>query len=191
MSDMLWALSSRDLLSYVLFEAREMLDRSPEQVGAAVGVSGRTIRRWENPDHTAQPRQTTLSAVASFYGLDAQFISELAAWEGSAEATLRWLRERAGQSGDEFAGRSDEAQQLAMQLARGTSRRVVVGGFGSGKTQAYLQQVASLAGDEDEAELSGLVEAFLRLDRRRRRLAMMLVQELQAAREAERAQPVG
>src|SRR5690348_15241828 len=59
--------TARGLFSLVLTEARLTLDRSPEQVEAAVGVSGRTIRRLEDPASDMSPRGTTLAAVANFY----------------------------------------------------------------------------------------------------------------------------
>jgi hypothetical protein len=190
--------SPRALLSYVLCEARNLLDRSPEQVGAAIGMSGRTIRRLEDPEYIAQPRRTTLTTVAAFYGLDAQFVAELADWEDGEDALLAWMREQAGFRGQEFSGRSDEARQLAMLLARGPGRgngEVPALGFGSGKTHAWAAVVHRLKGlelrsghDEETDELVGLLGAFLSLDRRRRRLALALMEELRAAREAERSE---
>lgn len=192
--------TARSLLSYVLYEAREMLARSPEQVGAAVGVSGRTIRRLEDPNNGAQPRHTTLGAVATFYGLDPQFIAELADGEEGEEATLRWLREQAGARAEEFADRPDEARQLALLLSRGAPRgsgasdpaeTAVMAGFGSGKSHMLAlvtsRMQTSLSGSGDDfAEVGELVEAFLGLDRRRRRLALALLGDLRAARDAER-----
>src|SRR4051812_18215818 len=73
--------SGRALLGAVLRNARETLgDRSPEQVARVAGVSGRTIRRLEEGDFEHRPRVVTLDALASFYGLRAGFLRELAAW---------------------------------------------------------------------------------------------------------------
>lgn len=195
--------TARDLLSYVLGEARETLDRSPEQVGAAVGMAGRTIRRLEDAQYHAQPRQTTLTTLASFYGLDAQFITELANWEGSEESLLRWMRGQVGSRAQEVEGGSDEARQLALLLSRGAGRgnganeasEVAVSG-NLGVAKSHLWSLVShrsgggalLAGlDEDADDLGDLVDSFVRLDRRRRRLVLSLVDELRRAREAERS----
>jgi len=196
--------TARELLSYVLTEARDVLDRSPEEVGATVGVSGRTIRRLEDPGHDAQPRKTTLSTLASFYGLDAQFIFELAEWEGGEDALLDWLREQLGPDpGVEFLDLPDEARRLALVRSRGTGRagapenKVFVSHKGPGSSNAALSQLLhyrdsalllSIARESELEELAELMDGFLQLDRRRRRLALSLVEELRAAREAERAE---
>src|ERR1700693_3428895 len=56
----------RAVLGEVLRRAREGLSRSPEQVGALVGISGRTVRRLEVGEADS-PRRVTLDALAGFY----------------------------------------------------------------------------------------------------------------------------
>ena len=166
--------TARSLLAFVFAEARETLERSPEQVGSSLGMSGRTIRRLESADDEQRPRRATLQTLASFYGLDARFVTELGDWEalGGAELSER-LCELVGEERepeDELALRT-----LALRLARGAGARAAASGV--------MQLAPGMPGAED---VPTLVEAFSRLDRRRQRLALTLLDELVAAREHER-----
>ena len=109
------------VLGEVLRRAREALNRSPEQVGALVGISGRTVRRLEAGD-AERPRRVTLEALAGFYGLNPDVIVELAE-VGPEEELLPRLRRRV----EEAIGPGvvaaledveDEEVELAMRLAR-------------------------------------------------------------------------
>lgn len=159
-------ITARSLLAYVFAQAREMLDRSPEQVGGALGMSGRTVRRLESADDKQRPRRSTLQTLASYYGLDVGFVSALAEWEGL--------------QGAELAARLDELSEIevppdgaamravALRLARGGSARGMAAGG---------QLPLGLANSEDWA---AMVEVFLSLNTRRRRLLVSLGQELSA-----------
>src|SRR4051812_25488560 len=72
--------TAKDLLGHVLREARETIDRSPEQVAQVAGTSGRTIRRLEEGQYDSRPRAVTLDALSTFYGLRSGFVRELADW---------------------------------------------------------------------------------------------------------------
>src|SRR4051794_37568430 len=124
-------MTARQLLGAVLREARETVDRSPEQVGSAAGVSGRTIRRLEEPEpDTTRPRRVTLEALASFYGLRTSFVRQLAEWgDAAGEPLAELLRDAAAAAlGAEVVegyatGDDDELTTLAMRMARHSTPR--------------------------------------------------------------------
>ncbi len=162
---------ARELLRFVLASARQTLDRSPEQVGAVVGVSGRTVRRLEDREERARPRRSTLQTLAAFYGLDAGFVVRLAQWDELAGDEL--AAELAELSGGELDGAQDgELRSLALRLARG----------GPGAAGQLTGLAAGVPGGQD---VPGLVNAFIGLDRRRQLLAMALLEELAGAQAAE------
>lgn len=192
-------MSARELLAHVLAEARETLNLSPEQVGKAVRVSGRTVRRLEDAEHEARPRTSTLGLICSFYGLDTSFITELAEWERGDGALESWLVSRAGGCAGEFDRSEEGVRQLALMLARGGGVReghepeLALSGamlsYSGGKTHAFALAGARqlrLALGDDASEYEELLESFARLDRRRRRLLLSLASEMLRAREAER-----
>lgn len=159
-------ITARSLLAYVFAQAREMLDRSPEQVGGALGISGRTVRRLESADDEQRPRRSTLQTLAGYYGLDIGFVSSLAEWQGLQGADLA---ERLGELSDDEVSLDGVAMRAAaLRLARGGSTRgMAVGG----------QLPPGLANSED---WTAMVEAFLSLNARQRRLLISLAQELSA-----------
>src|SRR5262245_47002803 len=71
--------SSIAVLGQVLAEARRLLGRSPEQVGEATGLAGRTIRRLES-GLVLRPHRTTLEALADIYALDPHVLRQLVSW---------------------------------------------------------------------------------------------------------------
>lgn len=155
-------------LGQVLAEARALLGRSPEQVGAGTGLSGRTIRRLEAGLIT-RPHTTTLEALADFYALDADVLHQLVAWAAlDAERLLASLRKLDPSAADDL-----DAVQLAMRVAR----RGFEGGPRSDDTHPA------------DPEVAAMVEDFIALDRRRRAHVRMLLRDLRAAAERERATP--
>lgn len=173
-----------------------MLDRSPEQVASAVGLSARTVRRLEDPDEPRRPRSATLKPLADFYGLDLPFVEELVSWDDLHGSALRTtLRERTSELMDdaeaaELADAPDELQLLALRAARGRGPRPTAGALDMelaepGLVYALERAVRVLAPDEHDA-LVMLVEGFGQLDRRRRRVLTELVADLQAGRDRER-----
>jgi transcriptional regulator with XRE-family HTH domain len=152
----------------VLAEARALLGRSPEQVGAATGLSGRTIRRLER-GLIRRPHTTTLETLADFYALDARVLHRLLGWaELDGDALLRELRRL-----DETAPTEFSAVQLAMRAAR----RGVDDGRGGDQ------------GHHPDHEIAAIVEDFLALDRRRRTHLRFLLHDLRSAAERERGAP--
>jgi len=183
--------TSQELLGWVLREARETVNRSPEQAGEAAGVSGRTVRRLEAPDaDAARPRLTTLDALASFYGLRRSFLRELGSWDLAGAALIERLREvgethLGAATVAALAGERNELELLAMRLARGT------GLSDSGSAPAWTKLFVSLEGGRQSVEaeaMSELLGTYLALDRRRRGLLCDLARELKVAAERERAE---
>jgi len=110
-----------NVLGDVMRRAREALNRSPEQVGALVGISGRTVRRLE-VGAAERPRRVTLEALAGFYGLNPDVVVQLAEPQSETE-----LLERLRGQVEEVLGAGvaaalndveNEAAELAMRLAR-------------------------------------------------------------------------
>lgn len=186
-------MTARTLLASVLREARYMLDRSPEQIALAVGLSARTVRRLEDPSEPRRPRSMTLRPLANFYGLDHPFLEQLVLWgdmEGSALRTA--LRERTfellteAEAGD-LEDAPDELRLLALRAARGAGsggRATPIEGLTQGLLQTMQGVVRTLAADEHDA-LAELVDRFGQLDRRRRRMLVALAADLQAGRDRE------
>lgn len=188
-------MTARALLAWVLAEARYTLDRSPEQIASAVGISGRTIRRLEDPHEARRPRASTLRPLASFYGLDPRFIEELNEWGDLAGADLgAAVRERTAEmfedgDAEEVAAAPDELRMLALRAARGrrsgrtTSTRAEAL-FGLQVAELLETLARSLAADERGGFIE-LLDGFNTLDRRRRRLLVAVLHELGAARQFE------
>ena len=166
------AAPSLRVLAAVLREARELLGRSPEQVAAVLGVSGRTIRRLEAG--LSRPRYLTLETLASYYAIDAALLHQLVDWaalsDSELEAALRVLAgTEAGLILPDDAGES--AEEIAIRLSRRGGGRLAAAQRGGG-----------------DPETLGLIEDFLALDRRRRTMARALVRELRLAHEREVSQ---
>jgi transcriptional regulator with XRE-family HTH domain len=171
------------LLGEVLARAREMVGRSPEQVGDQTGVNGRTIRRLEDGG-SRRPRRTTLQALAGFYGLDAEFLTLLAEWsaEGAEGEWLEGLvlgvaRREIGEPAIAELDDGEEGNLLFAVTMRLSRRR------GSLSGGSYHGGV-SLPSPEEE-EVAGIVELIAGLDRRRRRMVIDLLMELRRGQAAE------
>jgi hypothetical protein len=157
-------MSSLVALGQVLAEARAVLGRSPEQIGSATGLAGRTIRRLED-GLIRRPHTTTLEALAAFYALDAEVLHQLVAWSDLDEVGLL----SALQKHDPDAPTDLDATQFAMRAARR--------GFkGSQRGDAA----------PTDPELAAITEDYLALDRRRRTHVRFLLRDLRAAAETER-----
>jgi transcriptional regulator with XRE-family HTH domain len=183
----------RAVLGEVLRRAREGLNRSPEQVGALVGISGRTVRRLELAE-ADRPRRVTLDALAGFYGLNPDVMAEIAEFEPNAHAELLvHLRHRVAEVlgpsvTQALDGVDEETVELAMRLAR-------LGGARShdltperGRTQSvisYLRGGATSSPREHTEVVDAFVD-FLALDRNRRSLAQQLLRDLRRSQESER-----
>ena len=153
------------VLGRVLAEARALIGRSPEQVGEATHLSGRTIRRLER-GQIARPHRSTLAALAHFYALDATLLQQLVAWvQFDPASLLEALRHL-----DEGAPAEMGAVELAMRAAR---RGVDAGSRGPG-------------GLHPDPEVASIIENFLALDRRRRTHVRLLLTDLRHAAELER-----
>lgn len=183
-------ISGRALLGAVLRNARETLDRSPEQVARVAGVSGRTIRRLEEGDFQHRPRVVTLDALASFYGLRAGFLRELAAWTVLADhEVVERLHEAAREALGEEA--SDQPpDQVAMRLARAGRSNTGETAWGRTLDLLVVDEAQGVTAVEFKAagrdvEVVALMRTFLTLDRRRQRLLMDLATELEGASRRE------
>ncbi len=181
------------LLGRILARARETLNRSPEQVGAVVGVSGRTIRRLEEGEG-GRPRRVTLDSLAGFYGLNAEFLVNLTNWyeltsDEARQPLLDWSRDAVGEALVEQL--DDDLEELAMRAARaGNAQNQVSLPFGIGRSHlaAYLQHGAASA-ERDEALT--LLADYIALDLTRRRLVRGVVSDLRRAQRAEREEATG
>jgi transcriptional regulator with XRE-family HTH domain len=160
------------LLGRVLGQARADLGRSPEQVGAMIPISGRTIRRLEAG--AGPPRPVTLEILAEHYGLNAPFLRRLAAQRERSQDLLEAdLRAEAATIAGGLAPLDEPGGMLvlAMRLAR------------QGQTQE--QMAARHHAREDE--VAAVVHDFVRLDRPRRELVRAVIRDLVAARRQEQA----
>ncbi len=182
----------RDVLGEVLRRARDSLNRSPEQVGALVGISGRTVRRLEAGD-ADRPRRVTLDALSGFYGLNPDVIAELAEFEPDATEELhRHLRARVAEVIGEgvaqaLEGVEHEPVELAMRLARLGGSRAASMTPERGRAQSvisYLRGAASISPREHAEAVDAFVD-FLALDRSRRALARQLLRDMHQAQDVE------
>ena len=180
------------MLGEVLRRARDGLNRSPEQVGSLVGISGRTVRRIEVGD-ADRPRRVTLDALSGFYGLNPDVVAELADFEPDAsEPLLLHLRQRVAELlGDGVAqaleGVEEEPVELAMRLARLGGPRADDMTPERGRTQlviSYLRGAATSSPREHTEVVDTFVD-FLALDRSRRALARQLLRDLRQAQDSE------
>jgi transcriptional regulator with XRE-family HTH domain len=157
-------LIGRALLATVLREGRILRGESPEQVGAAVGISGRTVRRLERNELRSSPRELTLDALASYYAFDASVLKWLASTPQVGDALSLAVADRADALGLSGAGRAEE---VALRLARALPAR------GPSSPPEHPEEVE-------------ILREFRRLDPRRRELARALLLELCLARSEER-----
>ena len=188
----------RAVLGEVLRRARESLNRSPEQVGALVGISGRTVRRLEVGD-ADRPRRVTLDALSGFYGLNPDVVAELAEFEPDAADELHeYLRARVTELlGDGVAqalsGVEHESVELAMRLARLGGPRADEMTPERGRAQFVISYLRGAAATSTR-ELSEAVDVFadfLTLDRSRRALARQLLRDMRQAQDTEQRRDDG
>jgi transcriptional regulator with XRE-family HTH domain len=186
-------MTARALLAWILGEARYTLDRSPEQVASSVGLSARTVRRLEDPDEARRPRAATLRPLATFYGLDPRFIEQLNEWgdlEGAdlgaavREQTAEMLEET---DAEEVAGAPDELRMLALRAARrggpGRATNTRIDELFGPEAVQPLERLARSLGADEQHDFIQLLDGFSALDRRRRRLLVALLQDLETARK--------
>lgn len=186
--------TAQAVLGEVLRRARESLNRSPEQVGPLVGISGRTVRRLEAGE-ADRPRRVTLEALAGFYGLNPDVIVALAEADGEdSQARLEYLR---GAVSDALGpgvvaaleGVDDEEVELAMRLARLTGIRADEMSPDRARAQSVISFLRNAAerSPKDHAEAVEAFVDFLSLDAGRRGLARQLLRDLRVAQDAQGA----
>lgn len=201
-------MTATHVLAEVLARARGTLGRSPEQVGEQVGVSGRTIRRLEE-GASRRPRRTTLQALASYYGLNPEFMTALGAWSAHQLTDLQLhdrILERAsrelGQDVTGVAASTPDADiDLAMRLSRapqsGSQPFGAISAVRTHEIAAVLQELRAPgvigATERERGEVMAAVGGLLTLDRHRRRLAAELIGQLREAQGADndRRRPSG
>lgn len=149
-------LAATQLLAHVLKEARLLLGESPEQVGGSVGIAGRTIRRLENAQ-IAMPREVTLSVLAAYYSLNADFI--------------RWLIRRSA-AGEDL---EQEVRAEAEQHDVGEAENVFVLALMLGRLRSATRVASPLPLDD------ALHEELAGLNDRRKRMLLLFAQELRLA----------
>lgn len=178
------------VLGEVLRRAREALNRSPEQVGALVGISGRTVRRLEAGD-AERPRRVTLEALAGFYGLNPDVIVQLAEAEPEEELLPRLRRQVEEAIGAGVVAAledvEDEEVELAMRLARLSGSRADSLSPERGRAQFVISFLRS-AGERAPRDHTEAVEAFvdyLALDPGRRAVARQVLRDLRLAQDSE------
>jgi hypothetical protein len=154
-----------ELLARVAREGRYLTSESPEQVGNAVGVSGRTVRRIEDPDMERRPRRLTVETLCQYYALDSELLVMLAKSQLEPDALDRLIRERAEAAGLASGG---PLPQVALALARAP------------------RDEASLPESEQD-----FIGSFRRLEPPRRRIAAVLIQQLLLAQAEERRRREG
>lgn len=153
--------TSVQALAYVLREGRLLLGESPEQVGGSINISGRTIRRLEDAVNP-RPRDLTLTTLASYYNLDAEFIRWLARLDTAGTELETRLLHRAELAG--LRPEDGEPLPLALMLARSRPART--------RTR-------------EATELEELQTEVALLNDRRRRLVRQFVDELRMAQSEE------
>ena len=179
------------VLGEVLRRAREGLNRSPEQVGALVGISGRTVRRLEAGE-ADRPRRVTLEALAGFYGLNPDIIVSLAETDDDTPAERL---ERLRRDGEEALGPGvvaalenvdDEDVELAMRLARITGGRADAMSPNRARAQSVISFLRNAAerSPRNHAEAVDAFVDFLSLDQSRRASARQLLHDMRLAQEA-------
>jgi transcriptional regulator with XRE-family HTH domain len=182
----------RAVLGEVLLRAREGVNRSPEQVGSLVGISGRTVRRLEAGE-ADRPRRVTLEALAGFYGLNPDVVAEIAEFKVSAgDALLRHLRKRVEDVvgpgvTQALEGADGEAVELAMRLARLSGSRADGLTPERGRAQlviSYLRGTSTRSPGEHTEVVDAFVD-FLALDRTRQTMARQLLRDLRRAQESD------
>jgi hypothetical protein len=149
-------LTAMAVLGHVAREGRMFLGESPEQAGGSIGISGRTIRRLEVAE-SGRPREITLTTLANYYGMSAEFFRWIARETVEGPELEERLRHRAELSGLHV---TEEGLELALMLARHRP--------GARRTQ-------------EEAELEALQNEVGLLNGRRRRLVRQFVDELRLA----------
>jgi transcriptional regulator with XRE-family HTH domain len=185
--------TATDILGQVLARARDSLHRSPEQVGALIGISGRTIRRLEDGE-AGRPRRTTLEALSGFYGLNPDAVVWLAEVEGADAELLAQLRQRAvAVLGPHVAGALEDVEDEAVELAVRVARASASGDSSpqQGKTQfviAFLRSARTASPREHADAVDAFVD-FLTLDRSRRALARQMLENLRVAQNVEPEPP--
>jgi transcriptional regulator with XRE-family HTH domain len=159
------------LLGQVLAQARADLGRSPEQIGAAIPITGRTIRRIEAG--AGPPRAVTLETLAEYYALNAPFLRRLAAQSDRSQDLLE--AELRAEAATVLGGLPPLEEPggvlvLAMRLAR------------QGQTP---DRMAIARHHAREDEVAAVVHDFVRLDRPRRELVRAVIRDLVVARRQE------
>lgn len=182
--------TSQQVLGEALRRGREAVGRSPEQVGAIVGVAGRTIRRLEAGE-SERPRRVTLEGLAGFYGFDPRALWELADAPGDPPRILERLRDEvstrtAPEVVEALEGVDDEPVELAMRWLR--SRPAGGNGDDLDGAQEHVVALLNELRKNSAREHGDAVEALrmlASLDRSRRALALALLKDLRAAQDAE------
>ena len=154
-----------ELLALLAREGRYLMSESPEQVGTAVGLSGRTVRRIEDPRIGRRPRRLTIETLCQYYALDSELLVLLASSQLEPATLDRLIRERAEAARLASGG---PLPQVALALARAP------------------RDEASLPEDEQD-----FIGSFRRLEPPRRRIAAVLVQQLLLAQAEDRRRREG
>jgi hypothetical protein len=181
-------LDGRQVAGALFRRARETLNRSPEQVGALTQLSGRTVRRLEAADGPS-PRDLTVDALATFYGLDPDVPLALIRIERPAEARA-WLRDRGAerlgaQVVEALEGSPEFEVELAMRLAR--QARVAAPGVNPDVQRliAFLRDTSTAAAKERDDAVDVFL-AYLRLAPDRRSVARRILGDLLTAQRVDR-----
>lgn len=153
--------TSVQALAHVMREGRLLLGESPEQVGGSINISGRAIRRIEACE-SGRPHDLTLTTLATYYNLDAEFIRWLARLDAAGEELETRLLHRAELASLQPA--ETEPLELTLMLARHRPTR------GRSRETTELEELQA-----ELALLSG----------RRRRLVRQFVDELRLAQSEE------
>lgn len=136
----------------------------------------------------------TLKPLANFYGLDLAFLEQLVSWgdlDGSALRTV--LRERTFElmseaEAAELTDAPDELRLLALRVARAAGSSVRAGLSTPDLAPSLgqsMQTAVRAVPPNDYDDLTELLDRFGQLDRRRRKVLLALVADLQAGRDRE------